>query len=69
MDSICKLFFYLFRNRQQYINTYLPWAIRCGRNANFLMAVYWEKHWDKNLSVLQAELNIEPAPKLEKKKK
>ena len=63
-----KQFVLYFRNKQQYLTTYLPWAIRCGRNANFLMAVYWEKHWEKNLDELRAELNIEPAPKLEKYK-
>lgn len=56
------------KNRQQYINTYLPWAIRVGNNAQFLMAVYWEKHWEKNLDELRAELNIEPPPKIEKQK-
>ncbi|XP_076113356.1 LOW QUALITY PROTEIN: ubiquinone biosynthesis protein COQ4 homolog, mitochondrial-like [Mytilus galloprovincialis] len=27
-------------NRQQYVSIYLPWAIRCGTNSNFLMAIY-----------------------------
>ncbi|CAC5385121.1 COQ4 [Mytilus coruscus] len=53
-------------NRQQYLSTYLPWAIRCGTNSKFLMAVYWEKHWEQNLTDLQNELNIEPAPVLNK---
>ncbi|CAG2204964.1 COQ4 [Mytilus edulis] len=53
-------------NRQQYLSTYLPWAIRCGTNSKFLMAVYWEKHWEQNLTDLRNELNIEPAPVLNK---
>ncbi|VDI06634.1 ubiquinone biosynthesis protein COQ4 [Mytilus galloprovincialis] len=51
-------------NKQQYLSTYLPWAIRCGTNSKFLMAVYWEKHWEQNLTDLRNELNIEPAPLL-----
>ncbi|XP_063409180.1 ubiquinone biosynthesis protein COQ4 homolog, mitochondrial-like [Mytilus trossulus] len=51
-------------NKQQYLSTYLPWAIRCGTNSKFLMAVYWEKHWEQNLTDLRKELNIEPAPVL-----
>jgi ubiquinone biosynthesis protein Coq4 len=50
------------RHRQKYLDTYLAWAIRCGRNARLLMNVYFEKHWDKNLDDLRKELNVEPAP-------
>ncbi|KAK3088177.1 hypothetical protein FSP39_015709 [Pinctada imbricata] len=50
------------RHSQKYVSTYLPWAIRNGRNARFLMAVYWEKHWEDDLHQLRKNLNIEPLP-------
>ena len=51
-----------FRHRQKYINTYLLWALRCGRNSKLLMNVYFEKHWEKSLDDLRRELNVEPVP-------
>ncbi|KAL3871969.1 hypothetical protein ACJMK2_039941 [Sinanodonta woodiana] len=53
-------------HRQRYVSTYLPWAIRCASNTKFLMAVYFEKHWEDDLIELRKELNIEPAPVFEK---
>lgn len=41
----------------------MPWAIRCGKQAKFLMSVYFEKHWERNVSDLRKELNIEEPPK------
>ncbi|XP_060073523.1 ubiquinone biosynthesis protein COQ4 homolog, mitochondrial-like [Ylistrum balloti] len=51
-------------HQKLYLETYLSWAIRTGRNAKFLMAVYWEKEWEKDLDQLRTELNIEPPPVL-----
>uniref|UniRef100_A0A8W8L9Q8 Uncharacterized protein n=1 Tax=Magallana gigas TaxID=29159 RepID=A0A8W8L9Q8_MAGGI len=50
------------RHTKKYLETYLPWAIRNGQNAKFLMAVYWEEHWEDDLETLRQELNIEPPP-------
>nr|KAG5710521.1 hypothetical protein BaRGS_013167 [Batillaria attramentaria] len=50
------------KHRQKYLDTYLMWAIRCGTNAKFLLNVYFEKQWEKNLDDLRRELNVEPAP-------
>ena len=41
----------------------MPWAIRCGMQAKFLMSVYFEKHFERNVSDLRKELNIEDPPK------
>ena len=60
-------FFFYCRHRQQYLNMYLPWALKTGYNAKFLMAVYYENHWEQNLEEFQRELNIEPAPRPIKK--
>ncbi|XP_050389541.1 ubiquinone biosynthesis protein COQ4 homolog, mitochondrial [Patella vulgata] len=57
-------------HRQKYFTTYLPWAIKCGSSAKFLMAVYYEKHWEQDLQEFRRELNIiEPPPGIGRKKK
>lgn len=48
--------------RKRYVNTYLPWAIECGKNAKFLLNVYYEKHWETPVQDLRNELSILPAP-------
>ncbi|XP_064616343.1 ubiquinone biosynthesis protein COQ4 homolog, mitochondrial-like [Liolophura sinensis] len=50
------------RWQRKYLQTYLPWAIKCGSSAKFLMAVYYEKHWEQNLEDLRRELDIIPLP-------
>jgi ubiquinone biosynthesis protein Coq4 len=50
----------IFRQRLKYTKYYLPWAIRTGREAQFLLNVYWEKRWEQSLSDLHKELNIQP---------
>lgn len=50
------------KHTKKYLDTYLPWAIRNGQNAKFLMAVYWEEHWEDNLEEFRQQLNIEPPP-------
>uniref|UniRef100_A0A1B6LGW4 Ubiquinone biosynthesis protein COQ4 homolog, mitochondrial n=1 Tax=Graphocephala atropunctata TaxID=36148 RepID=A0A1B6LGW4_9HEMI len=48
------------KQRQKYISTHLPWAIRTGMNSKPLLCVYFEKRWDQPLSDLHKELNIVP---------
>ncbi|PVD22224.1 hypothetical protein C0Q70_18030 [Pomacea canaliculata] len=50
------------KHQQKYLNTYLSWSIRCAKNAKFLMNVYFEKHWEQEISDLRRDLNVEPAP-------
>ncbi|KAL5013094.1 hypothetical protein ScPMuIL_011645 [Solemya velum] len=50
------------KDTSKYLRTYLPWAIRNGRQAKFLMGVYYEKHWEQDLDELRRDLNIEPPP-------
>lgn len=58
------------KHMQKYLETYWSWAIKTGWNAKFLMAVYFEKHWERNLQELRDELNIPPPPsKIQMKKK
>jgi len=45
-----------------YLSTYLPWALRNGRSAKLLMNVYYERQWERDLSELRDELNIEAPP-------
>ncbi|XP_052788989.1 ubiquinone biosynthesis protein COQ4 homolog, mitochondrial-like [Mya arenaria] len=49
-------------HRQKYLDTYLPWAIRNGQQGKLLMNVYFEQEWERDLSDLREELNIEDPP-------
>lgn len=51
------------KQRRDYVNIHLPWALRVGFNAKNLMCVYYEKHWEEPLSELQQKLGIEPFPR------
>lgn len=48
------------RQRANYRQLYLPWALDTAKSLKPLMTVYWEKRWDQNLDDLQNELNIVP---------
>lgn len=54
------LFYFTFRQRQQYISKHLPWAIQTGLKSKKLLNVYFEKRWEQPVADLQAELNITP---------
>jgi len=43
-------------------DVYVPWAIRVGKNAEFLMNVYYEEEFGVELSVLRNRLRIEAVP-------
>lgn len=43
---------------------YLPWALKVGQRAPFLMNVYYEELFQENLVDLRKRLMIEPAPKV-----
>ncbi|ESP00918.1 hypothetical protein LOTGIDRAFT_140358, partial [Lottia gigantea] len=49
-------------HREKYFKTFLPWAVKTGRNTKFLMAVYFEKHWEDDLQELRRSLNITDPP-------
>jgi len=42
----------------QYLMRDLPWALRCAREANFLMNVYFEDRFEQDIDELRRELNI-----------
>lgn len=48
------------KHRQLYRNYYLPWALKTGVNAKFLLNVYFEKRWEQPLSEFYEEMNIQP---------
>ncbi|KAL9911188.1 ubiquinone biosynthesis protein COQ4 homolog, mitochondrial-like isoform 2-T3 [Glossina fuscipes fuscipes] len=47
------------KQRKQYLRAYLPWALQNGRNAKFLMTVYWEERWQQDINEMRKELQIE----------
>eukprot|EP01112_Ceratiomyxa_fruticulosa_P000021 TRINITY_DN0_c3_g1_i2.p1 TRINITY_DN0_c3_g1~~TRINITY_DN0_c3_g1_i2.p1 ORF type:complete len:289 (+),score=40.69 TRINITY_DN0_c3_g1_i2:282-1148(+) len=49
-----------FTERNYFITHLAPFAIRAGKNAKFLMNVYYEKYWETDLNTLRQNLNIEP---------
>ncbi|XP_050542972.1 ubiquinone biosynthesis protein COQ4 homolog, mitochondrial isoform X2 [Daktulosphaira vitifoliae] len=48
------------KQREQYMNYYLPWAIKTGINSKFMLNIYFEKRWEQSIEDLQKELNIRP---------
>lgn len=53
----------LSANERELLYTkYLPWALRVGKHAPFLMNIYYEEHFSEDLISLRDRLNIEPAP-------
>lgn len=50
------------KQRQKYVKTYLPWAIKCGFNSKRIMNVYFEKRWDQRLQSFREELKIPDPP-------
>ncbi len=62
-------FLFFFRHRQKYLETHMWWAWRVGANANFLMNIYYEHHWEQSIHDLRAQLNIEEPPKTPEKRK
>lgn len=48
------------KHRQLYKNHYLPWALKTGLNAKFLMNIYFEKRWEQKMDEFYKELNIVP---------
>lgn len=48
------------KQRQKYITTHLPWAIRTGMTSHFIMNIFFEKRWEQPISHLHEELNITP---------
>ncbi|XP_062543628.1 ubiquinone biosynthesis protein COQ4 homolog, mitochondrial [Armigeres subalbatus] len=47
------------KQRRNYLQKYLPWALRMGQRARPMMCVYWEKRWEQDIDELRKELNIE----------
>ncbi|CAG2116323.1 unnamed protein product [Medioppia subpectinata] len=52
------------KQRKNYVNTCLPWALRCGHESKLLMNVYYEKRFEQNVDDLRRELNIPPIPSI-----
>lgn len=50
------------KQRKNYIETYLPWALRVGSNSKLLMNIYFERRWEQPLNELRDELGIEEPP-------
>lgn len=50
------------KQRSQYVNRYLPWALKVGQESKPLMNVYYEKRWAQPILELREELNIAPFP-------
>ncbi|XP_076650202.1 ubiquinone biosynthesis protein COQ4 homolog, mitochondrial isoform X2 [Halictus rubicundus] len=48
------------RQRQMYLKHHLPWAIRTGLNARFILGIYFEERWDQPLEEFHREMNIVP---------
>jgi len=52
------------KQRKNYIENYLPWALRVGYNSKPLMNIYFERRWEQSLNELRDELGIEYPPEI-----
>ncbi|CAK9295231.1 unnamed protein product [Gordionus sp. m RMFG-2023] len=50
------------RQKKLYVDYYLNWAVNCGYNSNFLMAIYFEKYWEESLKSFRKRHNIQEPP-------
>lgn len=50
--------------RKRFLETYLPWAVRNGIQAEQVLNVYWEEELETDVDVLRARLGIEKPPDL-----
>ncbi|XP_015438298.1 PREDICTED: ubiquinone biosynthesis protein COQ4 homolog, mitochondrial-like [Dufourea novaeangliae] len=48
------------RQRKMYVEHHLPWAIRTGVTAKFLLGAYFEERWEQTLDDFHREMNIQP---------
>ncbi|XP_025991441.1 ubiquinone biosynthesis protein COQ4 homolog, mitochondrial [Solenopsis invicta] len=46
------------RQRQLYLDHFLPWSINVGLNAKFLLGIYFEERWEQSLDDFHREMNI-----------
>ena len=45
------------------LSVYVPWAVTCGLRAQFLMNVFFEKHFEEPIALLREKLGITSPPK------
>lgn len=48
--------------RRRLMDTYASWALKAGAQAECLIGVEWERHWDTNMTELRKELGIMRPP-------
>ncbi|XP_076678741.1 ubiquinone biosynthesis protein COQ4 homolog, mitochondrial-like isoform X2 [Andrena cerasifolii] len=48
------------RQRKLYLEHHLPWAIKTGIGAQFLLGIYFEERWEQTLADFHREINIVP---------
>ncbi|KAI3637822.1 hypothetical protein MIR68_004471 [Amoeboaphelidium protococcarum] len=53
---------------QQFVNVYVPWAIKSGARADLLLSVYWEKCFNMDLDDLRRAHRITPMSKAQQAK-
>eukprot|EP00062_Callorhinchus_milii_P014868 gi/632964491/ref/XP_007898422.1/ PREDICTED: ubiquinone biosynthesis protein COQ4 homolog, mitochondrial [Callorhinchus milii] len=53
------------RNLQVSITDLIPWAVRSGSNAQFMMNFYYERRWEQSLESLREEIGILLPPEIE----
>ncbi|GAB6021954.1 hypothetical protein CHUAL_006115 [Chamberlinius hualienensis] len=46
------------KQRELYVSSYLPWAIKCGYESEIFMNIYYEKHWEEPIDQFRRRLNV-----------
>lgn len=50
------------RKQTELLSVYVPWAVSCGLRAQFLMNVFFEKHFEEPIDLLREKLGIAAPP-------
>ncbi len=56
------------KHTEVYLNDYLPWVLESAQRAKPLINVYFEKHLDKPIDQLRAELSLTTLEEFRKKR-
>ena len=48
--------------RERLFRDFVPWAVKCGSNAQSLITVYWENRWEQRVEDMKREFGIWDPP-------
>ena len=55
-----RILIFWFRHRKQLVELNLPWIVEQAQNSRLLLALDWERHFERRIDELQKECGIQP---------